>query len=273
MFGKRRGNAHGPVDGAGEPLTNSAITEAMMNLALEDTPDRRALLFQLLLDTTLVAATPQAPKTTRTRTVKAGETLDIVTLTDDEGSVLPLFTNPEALIRWQQGPSGYLALPSRAIFEMAVANGINKIVVDPGSSTWGSITRYEIEQLGRGRLPLGKSDIVAESTNVRIGKPARPPSAEALAAIRVQLADMPSVLRAWYFLMQQGALPPERVIAIQFGSGIDPHPGPMRTIIDRAGEACDEVRALSFIVADGNWPRDLSDGAGELFFERERKRA
>jgi hypothetical protein len=269
MFGKRANRQPRPVDTTGEPLRNTSVVEAMKNVSVADTAEARALLFQLLLETNLVAATPRLPDAPGTHTVKAGETLDLITFADPDGPVLPLFTSADAVSRWRPEPTGIVALPSRALFEMAAVNGTNKIAIDPGSPTSGYLTRYEIEQLARGRLPLGRSgDVVAEATEVRIGKPANPPPPQALTAIQAQLDAEPRALRAWYFLMQRGTQPPELVIAIQFALGADPQSGAMRTVIDAAGQECESVRSLSFIVADESWQTSLASGAGELFFTR-----
>jgi hypothetical protein len=76
----------------------------------------------------------------------------------------------------------------QAIFEMAAAVGTTKIALDLGSPTTNRyLTRYEIEHLARGRLPLGSSDVVAEVSEVRIGRPAVPPPVDASEAVRSQL--------------------------------------------------------------------------------------
>lgn len=269
MFGRRRREPSGPIDVSGETLTNVALVEAMKNVSVDDRPDARAILFSLLLETTLLVVTPEAPQRPGARTAQPGEALDIVTLADSDGPMIPAFTSLESLSRWLTSPAGYLAMPSRALFEIAEANGTNKIALDPGSPTWGLLTRYEIEQLSRGRLPLGNAgDVVTEPTEIRIGKPTTPPSPAALQALRTQLTQVPSALRAWYFLMQQGDHAPESCIGIHFAVGVDPRAGVMRQIIDRAGAESDAVRGLAFLVADESLQSDLAGGSGELFFTR-----
>jgi len=63
------------------------------------------------------------------------------------------------------------------------AAGTGKIVINPGSPTWGYLTRDEIEALGRGRLPLGLADVVTEPTELQIAIPQIPPSPPALDAL------------------------------------------------------------------------------------------
>ena len=267
MFGRRRREP--PEDTRGEPLTNTAVVEAMNNVAADDGPDARAMLFSLLLETRLLVVTPPGSEKPGARTVQAGESLDIVALSDEDGTVIPVFTSQESLSRWLTREAGYLGMPGRAVFEIAEANGTNKIAIDPGSPTSGYVTRYEIEQLARGRLPLGQAgDRITEETEVHIGVPATPPSPAALEALRTQLAQVPSVLRAWYFLMQQRDHPADLCIGIQYKAGVDPSGGIIRQIIDGAGEASEDVRSLAFLVADEHWQSTLANGAGELFYTR-----
>lgn len=259
-----------PTDASGQPLRNSAVVEAMRNVSVADTPETRALLFRLLLETTLLAVTPDLPETPRAWTARSGETLNLITLADADGTVLPLFTSAAAVATWRPEGAAYVALPSPALFEMAAANGTDKIALDLGSSTGGYLTRYEIEQLARGRLPLGNSDVVAESTEVRIGKPSVPPPVGALDAIRAQLQGEPAAQRAWYFLMQHGEQPPEMFIAVQFAAGLDPdsREHAMRSVVDGAGQRSELVRSVSFVIADEQWQTSLASGSGEEFFNR-----
>lgn len=257
-------------DASGEPLRNTALIEAMRNVSVADTPETRTMLFRLLLETSLLAVTPSSPSVPRSWTASGGDTIDLVMLSDSEGSVLPLFTSAAAVSRWRPEGGGYAAMPARAIFEMAANNGTNKIALDPGSPTNGYLTRYEIEQLARGRVPLGQTDVVAEETEVRIGKPATPPSNDALDALRTQLQNEPKAERAWYFLMQQGTQAPELFVAIQFASNLvgDLLHQAMRRVIDGAGQQSESVRALSFLVADEQWQDSMTSGSGEQFFSR-----
>lgn len=260
-----------PTDATGQPLRNTALVEAMRNVSVHDSPESRALLFRLLLETQLVAVTPEQPERSGTRIAGAGETLNLVTLADAEGTVLPLFSSVAALLRWRPEGAGYVALPSRAVFEMAAQNGTNRIVLDLDSPTSGYVTRYEIEQLARGRLPLGEAgDVVAESTEVKVGRPAVPPPPQALDALRSELQAQPLAERAWYFLMQQGGQEPEMCVAIRFAPDLADEglQQAMRTIIDGAGERTEGVKDLSFLVADDGWQSSLSGGSGEEFFSR-----
>jgi len=261
-----------PTDETGQPLRNQALVEAMKAVSISDTPERRALLFQLLLESTLIVATPDRPDEPRMRTAGPGEHMNLVTLRDADGTVLPVFTSTAAVLAWRPDGTGIVALPARALLEMALAAGTGKIAVNPGSPTFGYVTRYEIEALARGRMPLGSAgDVVAQPTEVRIGIPQTPPDPATLNALRKALTAQPVAERAWYYLMQQGQSQPELCVALQLVSGVaqDAERSAMRSVVERAGAESQEARSLLFMVADDHLRASLEAGAGQLFFQRE----
>ena len=142
----------------------------MRAVSVQDTPGRRALLFRLLLESTVVVATPEMSGKPGLRTTEAGEHLSLVTFRDGDETVLPVFTTAAAVLAWRPGRTAITALPARALLEMALSAGTDRIVIDPGSPTYGYLTRGDIAALARGRLPLGSAgEVVPEQTQVRIG--------------------------------------------------------------------------------------------------------
>jgi hypothetical protein len=123
------------------------IERAIEAVATNDNAETRSALFQALLNTTLVAATRSAPAEERSWTAEEGEEIGLVMLDSDEGPVLPIFTSVDRLLEWQPGGSGYVAIPSRALFEMASASGAVRLEINPGSATRGSIVGNELEAL------------------------------------------------------------------------------------------------------------------------------
>ena len=122
------------------------VERAMRRVAGEDTPEHRRALFELLLETTLLAPTadPSPPN------AKPG----LATLPGENGPVLPVFTRTDALLAWR--PSGYrpVEIVGRAL-HMAARYQTARIEVNPASVPRGWISRTEIEALAQGRLPLG----------------------------------------------------------------------------------------------------------------------
>lgn len=246
------------------------IERAMERVAAADNAETRAALFKALLNTTLVAATPTAPSEERSWTASEGEHIDLVTLESDEGPVMPIFTRLEKLLEWEPTGSGYVALPSRALFEMAAASGTGRLEINPGSATRGTIVRRELDALARGRMPLGETEVVATGTEVRIGRPAQPPPAEVVAAVRRAVASEERAVAAWLFLQQEGANAPELVIGIELAEGVagDAERAAIRAIVEGAGARSPGAQELVFMRVEEDWRNDLANGAGELVFAR-----
>jgi hypothetical protein len=256
-FGKRA-----PRDGNGG-VANAPIVQAMHAVAVADTPEARAALYRLLLDSTLIAATPHEHGE---RTMRAGDPLDLVELADPAGPILPVFTDVDALARWRPGGGGYVAMPGRVLLEMAAANDTNQVVVDPGSPTHGVLVRHDIEALARGRLPLGSTEVVAEQAEVRVGPPASMPPPAVVSALRAALNAEPRAVAAWLFLMQQGAGEPELMAAVQLAGG--PHDEAMGAVAHAAAQHSEAAGRLGLLVADERWQSVLTEGAGVEFFRR-----
>lgn len=259
-----------PERGGAQP-ENRALVEAMDAVAAHDTPERRALLFRLLLSSTVLAITPDQPAEPRTFTLTQNVPLRLLTFTDADGIALPVFTDPDAVLRAFPEGAGYVGLPARTLFQMAVDNRTAKIAVNPGSPTGGYLTRTEFEALAHGRLPIGGSEVVAEPTPVRIGQPQTPPPPEVVAVLREAMTGEPLVERAWYFLLQQEEQRPELSIAVQLSDGVPPEEErqAVRGILSFAGERSSAVHGYLFQVADTDLQRTLASGAGVEFYRRE----
>lgn len=242
----------------------------MEAVAADDNAETRSALYRALLKATLVAATPGAPTEERSWVAGEGEQIGLVTLDGDEGPVVPIFTSVERLLEWQPSGSGYVALPGRAVFEMAAGTGIVALDVNPGSATRGMIVRSELEALARGRVPLGETEVSAEKAEVRIGRAAQPPPDEVIDAVRRAVGAEEHAVAAWLYLMQQGANAPEHVVGVALAEGVtaDAEQAAIRRIVENAGSESRGVEELLFIRVDEVFQRDLADGAGELIFAR-----
>jgi hypothetical protein len=217
-----------------------------------------------------VAATRSAPAEERSWTAEEGEEIGLVMLDSGEGPVLPVFTSVDRLLEWQPGGSGYVAIPSRALFEMALATGAVRLEINPGSATRGSIVGNELEALARGRVPLGETEVLAAETEMRIGRAAQPPPDDVVAAVRRAVAAEEHAVAAWLFLMQQGETAPEHVVGIALAEGVteDAERAAIRSIVEHAGAESPGARELLFIRVDDDFHNDLADGAGDLVFAR-----
>ena len=267
-FGRRRRPSDkGPRDAPGESLQNAALVEAMRAVSVSDTEENRALLFRRLRDSTLVVAPPEAPPTTGMRRAGEGDHLRLVTLEDEEGSMLPVFTSVDTLLEWRASGGGYAALPARSLFEMAASTSTSKLLINPGSATGGIVTRQDLDALARGRLPLGSTEVIAEETQVRIGRPAHPPSAEVLQAVRQALAAEQRCVAGWLFLMQRGATDPELMVGVELAPGVvgESERAAMRAIAEGAGQRSNGARSLAFIPASRGLKGSLAANGDEIF--------
>jgi hypothetical protein len=246
------------------------VERAMERVAADDTADTRSVLYRALLDATLVVATPHAPAVEGARIAQEGDTIELVMHHGEDGPVLPVFTSVERLLEWQPQGGGYAALQGRALFELALATEAAWLAVNPGSATSGAISRYELESLARGRMPIGGAEVMAEGAEVRIGQAAHPPPADAVAALRRAVEAEQHAVAAWLFLMQEGSSEPEHVLGIALADGVTEADGEaaLRGIAEEAGAQSPGARDILVMAIGDKWRGDLEDGAGELLFTR-----
>lgn len=269
----------GPTDAAGEPLRNTALVEAMDAVARDDRPEARAMLFQLLLESTVVVATSEAGPP-GTRTTEAGEHLSLITGSDEDGPVVPMFTSVDALLRWMPGGSPYAALPASALAQMVASQPPARIVVDPGSPTWGIITQQEVEALARGRLPVTdaasvaagvQTEVIATEMTMRVGLPAQGPPAEVVQALAAALAAQPAADAGYLALMQVGEQQPEVVVGIHLDAATDASQvdGIVHAVMAQVAQVHPYVRELRYLRLEDDLRDMLAAGSGiELFVRR-----
>jgi SseB protein N-terminal domain len=235
----------------------------MRRVAEEDTPEHRRALFELLLESTLLAAAVDPSPSD----AKPG----LATTAGENGPVLPVFTRPDALLAWR--PSGYrpVSIVGRSLFEMAARYQTARIEVNPASVPRGWISRTEIEALAQGRLPLGLTQELAPSGEVKIGPPAvRPPDA-LIESARRALDAQPDAVAGWLFAMVQGDGAPQLMVGVKLASGLDQpaEAATMQAIVEETWARCSDADRLRFmIVARESLHKTLVGGGGELIFKR-----
>lgn len=275
--GRDRGKDAGPGDGgpgqpertppdptpAPQPPESLDLEGAMRRVAEQDTAEHRRALFELLLESTLLAATvdPSPP---------GGGEQGFATLAGDNGPVLPVFTRPDALLAWR--PIGFrpVAVTGQALFEMAARYKTARIDVNPASVPRGWISRTEIEALSEGRLPLGPHEEVAPSGETKIGPPAvRPPDA-LIDAARRALESQPHAVAGWLYSVVQGDGAPQLMVGVQLARGLDQtaEQETMQAIVEETWARAAEADRLRFMVVGGEARKALTGGAGELIFKR-----
>jgi SseB protein N-terminal domain len=88
------GTAGSPDESIPPPSVSLEVERAMQRVVEEDTRENRRGLFELLLASTLLAATADPPP--------PGIEPDFATVAGENGPVLPVFTRPDALLAWRR---------------------------------------------------------------------------------------------------------------------------------------------------------------------------
>jgi SseB protein N-terminal domain len=235
----------------------------MQRVVEHDTRENRRALFELLLASTLLAATADP--------LPPGIEPDLATVAGENGPVLPVFTRPDALLAWR--PSGYapMAVSGRALFEMAARSDTARVEVNPASVPRGWISRTEIEVLARGRLPLDPTQERAQVGEMKVGPPAvRPPDALIQAARRA-LEAQPNAVAGWLFATEPADGTAQLMVGVQLARGLDraATDETMQAIVEETWARSTEADRLRFmVVAQRGLYASLRRGAGELIFKR-----
>lgn len=170
-----------PVNRVEEQLVAAATGDAAQQKAFE----------RFILDETLYAATPEA-RPEGTFVAEAGTTLDLITITLDDGrTATPLFTSPQRIYE-TFGEVGSVGIRGRVLFEMIRAN---PALLNPGQA-YGVL--WEPETLS-GLIGLPVERVLKKATQVTLGSPADPPH-DLVQRLRTALSAVPQVQAAWLAL-------------------------------------------------------------------------
>jgi len=170
-----------PVNRVEEQLVAAATGNAAQQKAFE----------RFILDETLYAATPEA-RPEGTFVAEAGTSLDLITITLDDGRIAtPLFTSPQRIYE-TFGEVGSIGIQGRVLFEMIRAN---PTWLNPGHA-YGVL--WEPETLS-GLIDLPVERVLKEATQITLGSPADPPH-DLVQRLRAALSAVPQVQAAWLAL-------------------------------------------------------------------------
>jgi hypothetical protein len=285
----RSGRDRGAHEPTADHQASLEVEGAMRRVAEQDTPENRRALFELLLASTLLAATPDASS--------AGTEQGLATITGEDGPSLPVFTRIEALLAWR--PTGYapVALTGRTLFETAARYKTAKIEVNPASVPRGWISRAEIDALAHGQVPRGPSGRPepappnepghehqaapayergqahepAPAYEPAVERPSvRPPEA-LIEAARRALEAQPHAVAGWLFATVAASGPAQLMVGVQLADGLDraTEHATMQAILEETWARSADADRLRFMVVAGNaFRKTLAGGAGELIFKR-----
>lgn len=238
----------------------------MRSVVEDDTSDHRRALFDLLLSSTLLAVTPDVA---RLPGAPEGQS-SLTTLESEDGPVLPVFTNVEAIRAWRQTGYRPVALPGRTLFQTAARYKTAKVEVNPGSVPRGWISRAEIEALAQGRIPVGPVRQRTEPIRDKVQRPAvRPPEA-LIEAARRALQSHPETVAAWLFAMLVGDGPAQLTVGVELVGGLDEAAScaAIQRIVEETWARSSDAEQLKFIPVNNALREMLVSGAGEVIFER-----
>lgn len=207
--------------------------EAVLEAAARDPAERPAFYRALLAATVYVIGHVEG--TVVDGIVPAGGQLALQSWERPDGStILPFFTSVKALQRAIEGPSEWVALNARSLFETTRGSSL---VLNPRSDYGKEFTPAEIEALlTAGVNTLPERRVVEKPAQVLLGQPALYPTALTQALARL-FAKQPGLRAAYLALMQQ---PPEPQPALVIGLECE---GDMGPIVREAGVVAQDMQA------------------------------
>lgn len=222
----------------GPKIDNSQLVQAMHELALADTPQKREKLYRLLLDAMIVMPTPEIPsgmKLNGPNKMTGTTKIEVTGLSGKENQrITPIFTDFEALRNWDPN-TPCLAVPARAFFQMIVKLNFDEVIVNPFDPIrkmlrpGGVLKRFEFAALADGVLP-GHRDVsgsfsamtIAKEQKVLLGIPAVPPPETVLNAVISVAKAMPEVKELYLFQMLMESGQPLIAVGIDLTKKIGP---------------------------------------------------
>lgn len=150
--------------------TNDALLEALADVDDEATGPARGRMYTALLDAQLIV-----PVTDDEQAIREDEgdlDLDIPILTSADGrSVLSVFSDEEALTRFEPDGTPYVAIEGRTLFRLLAADPPDLILLNAAGPIGLELEEREIAALARGQVPPGTAGDELAGTQLRIGTP------------------------------------------------------------------------------------------------------
>ena len=176
--------------------------ERALRLAADD-PGHRPDFYACLLDSTVYIVGHAGDSGWGSRTVEAGETVNIQSWTRPDGSpVVPFFSSMALLRRAIDIESEYLKLPARSLLEITRGESL---VLNPRSAYGKEFTPAEIEALlSDGIAPMPEKRVMPKQTEVLLGQPADYPH-KMVNALSSFFAQRANVRAAYLALMHDRA--------------------------------------------------------------------
>ena len=196
---------------------NAALERAMHDVARNDNPGTRALLYKTVLASTFIVTgnVSGGIEVRKGKWVADDSTrLAFKTIEHPPGNiVLPVFTGVDALTSWAGSEVPWIALGAQELFQSIAPGNIAEVRVNPFrpeqtiSRPGGMITRNEFMTLAQGLLPgsiISKDTTqlkVAAGQKLLIDKPAKEPPPELLTTLTDYLKQIAELQSAYLYQM------------------------------------------------------------------------
>src|SRR5215472_11591209 len=195
---------------------NPTLESAMHEVARNDNAKTREALYKAVLASTFIfQGNVSGEAGVRKGELIAGNDTRIAfrTIEYPPGkTVLPVFTDVEALSSWVGPDAQWVTLPAQQLFQSIIPCGIDEVRVNPFrpdqkiSRAGGIITRNEFAALAQGLLPESMTSNMAQmkvaaGQKLLIGAPTQEPPAEFLEGIADYFHRIPEIRGAYLFEM------------------------------------------------------------------------
>lgn len=207
------------LNGSNAP-SNKKLMACMDALSEGESLQAREELYREMLSAVFLVPTSTAPEREEMRVTEEAESIEATFYKTDRGGIgMAIFTDLESLRAASPESQGYIALESELVFKMALQNEIEQLMINPaGPLAGGFLTQYEFEKLSRGEIPIGPSEICAETigvgTALRIGLPETPFPRALGQQISQALAEFAEISSAYILLQQVGDSEPELCLTL-----------------------------------------------------------
>ena len=205
-------------------LSNSDLQEALQELAKRDTPERRLVLYQALLNSLLIVPTPDPPEDSPEQVLDDTDELAFLTFEDDAGdTVLIAFADENAALKWEREGFSYIGLQGPDLLLIAMENEVGELVLNPAGPHTLLMQRDEIAALAQGQMPnspIAPGRAAAAGMTVLIGPPDEMPPESWQSALREVLQHYPSVETAYFFQLHVPPAGARHVIGLVLYEGM-----------------------------------------------------
>ena len=194
-------------------LANPDLSVAIKSVAADNTPESRAVLYQTLLQSTLILPTPESEDLSQVEDpqfLTEDEALTFMTYENDAGGIVMIaFTDEDAALTWEPEGLPYIGLRGLDLILIAAENQVAEIAINPASPEGYRMQQDEIAALAEGESPASETAppvVTAPGTTVLVGPPDEKPPRSWREALTEILTHYPSVESAYLFQLH---VPPQ----------------------------------------------------------------